>query len=629
MPARKLLIFLEYYIAMFYENLRMAKVDVYRNIIRWMLFIVAGISYSTTNAQYSLQIAPVDKDSVFLSDSLSLQTNFKTRAQCADYVRKLLPALNAKGYSLCSIDTVRYDTASATMSLYVGSRFSGALLNVDSVDKNILDAVNWNKKKFESKVDFQGMHELQVKILDRLENSGYPFAEVRFDGVDITDGQVRAKLLVNKGPLYKIDSVRNLGNAKISNLFLARYLGIPNGSLFRKERLLNISKRINELPYVQEEQPYSLTLLATGSVLNLYLKPKRSSQINILVGFLPAVQSANNIYEAPRTKLLFTGEATINLRNSLGNGETIGLNWQQIQQKSPRLNILFQQPFLFGSPFGVNFAFDLFKKDSSFLNINLLLGMQYAASSNRSGAVFIQHFRSNLITVDTFSVKANHRLPLEADVNSVSLGSSFEFVNTDYRFNPRRGNELQVTASAGTKNIKKNDVIIELQDVSDPSFNFNSLYDTVKLSSYQFRIRAAAAHYFPLSRASTLKGAVSGGWYQSPSIFRNELFQIGGYRLLRGFDEESIYASQFGVATAEFRYLVGQNSFFFSFIDWGWARNAAASRVTSNTFFGVGAGIAFETRAGIFNISYAAGKRDDASFNLRQSKIHLGYVSYF
>ena len=44
--------------------------------------------------------------------------------------------------------------------------------------------------------------------------------------------------------------------------------------------------------------------------------------------------------------MLITGEATFNLKNSLGNGETIGINWQQIQIKSPRLDLSFQQPYL-------------------------------------------------------------------------------------------------------------------------------------------------------------------------------------------------------------------------------------------------------------------------------------------
>jgi len=155
------------------------------------------------------------------------------------------------------------------------------------------------------------------------------------------------------------------------------------------------------------------------------------------------------------------------------------------------------------------------------------------------------------------------------------------------------------------------------------------LYDTIKLNAYQFRVKGSLAHFFKMSRASTIRVAVNGGWFQSPNIFRNELFQIGGYKLLRGFDEESIFASQYAVGTVEYRYLLGQNSFLFSFVDVGWAKNSAASAGNSNNFLGAGLGMAFETKAGIFNISYAAGKRDDTKLNLRQSKIHLGYVNYF
>ena len=128
---------------------------------------------------------------------------------------------------------------------------------------------------------------------------------------------------------------------------------------------------------------------------------------------------------------------------------------------------------------------------------------------------------------------------------------------------------------------------------------------------------------------STLRTAITAGWFQSPNIFRNELFQIGGYKLLRGFDEESIYASKFAVSTAEYRYLIGRNSYLFSFVDFGWASSTASSGNRSNTFIGAGLGMALETKAGIFNISYAAGKRNDLNFNLRQSKIHFGYVNFF
>ena len=43
-------------------------------------------------------------------------------------------------------------------------------------------------------------------------------------------------LKVKKGVLYKVDSIRQLGNAKMSNKFLQRYLSISNGSLYNKTK---------------------------------------------------------------------------------------------------------------------------------------------------------------------------------------------------------------------------------------------------------------------------------------------------------------------------------------------------------------------------------------------------------
>jgi hemolysin activation/secretion protein len=188
---------------------------------------------------------------------------------------------------------------------------------------------------------------------------------------------------------------------------------------------------------------------------------------------------------------------------------------------------------------------------------------------------------------------------------------------------------MQFTGSIGTKKIKENPQILRLVDPQDSTFSFKNLYDTVRLSSYQFMLKTAAAHYFPISRASTIKLAFNGGVYNSPTTYRNELFRIGGYKLLRGQDEESILASQYAVGTLEFRYLIGMNSYLFTFLDYGWAKNTVPGYNLNNQFIGTGLGIAFETKAGIFNMSYALGKRDDTKLNFHDAKIHLGYVSFF
>jgi len=89
------------------------------------------------------------------------------------------------------------------------------------------------------------------------------------------------------------------------------------------------------------------------------------------------------------------------------------------------------------------------------------------------------------------------QLPEVGDVSSFNIGVDYELNSTDYRFNPKKGNEFRIITSIGTKTIKKNNEIVTLKDPGDPSFDFDKLYDTIKLKSYQFRARAIIAKYFP------------------------------------------------------------------------------------------------------------------------------------
>lgn len=582
------------------------------------------VSWLKGYSQYALRVSMQSPDSVLSPATLGIPVSFKDRNDCAEYVYKLSGVLQDKGFASASIDSVHFDSASAFIQLYIGYRFSWSSIGVRPEDADLLRAAGWSTKKLTGKtVRLDKVHAEELSLLNYLENNGYPFARISLDSIRFQRGSLSAMVKLERGPLYRIDSIRIHGSAKISASFMERYLGIPEGSIYQKNKLQSISKRILELPYIQEEHPWNVTMMGAGSILDLYLKPKRSSQIDVLVGFLP------NNDQLSSNKLLVTGEATANLKNPFGNGESLGLSWQQLQVKSPRLNIYFQQPYLFHSPYGINAGFSLYKKDSSYVTTQGTLGIQIASSANRIGSVFIQATGSNLLNVDTLQVIATRKLPAIADVSSTSLGVSYEINNTNYRFNPVRGNEFLFTGTVGTKKIRKNNQILKLVDQHDPEFNYGSLYDTLKLSSYQFRLNLVAAHYFGLTRASTIRFGINAGWYQSASTFRNELFQIGGYKLLRGFDEESILATQYSAGSLEYRYLIGMNSFLFAFFDGGWAKNDVPGYQLNSIYLGLGLGLAFETKAGIFNISYAIGKQDSNPFAFRQAKIHLGYVNFF
>src|SRR5690242_931692 len=196
-------------------------------------------------------------------------------------------------------------------------------------------------------------------------------------------------------------------------------------------------------------------MLNTGAALHAYIQPTKNNSINILVGLLPQNEETGG-------KLLFTGEATVGLRNSFGTGETLGLNWQQLQPKSPQLNLSYQQPYIFHLPFGVGINFQLYKQDSQYVNINGQLALQYELTQHQSGAILFSTASTNVLNVDTNIVKQTNSLPAIADINSTSIGLQYNFYNTDYRFNPRRGNEFLITGSFGNKNIKKNNGVLQI-----------------------------------------------------------------------------------------------------------------------------------------------------------------------
>ncbi|MBI1343009.1 MAG: BamA/TamA family outer membrane protein [Terrimonas sp.] len=597
--------------------------------IRVSFFLLAGSvigNFLAAQDIFRLQIEPADSVSAAVIAAAGLQTEFRSRENCTAYIYKLPVLLQSRGFINASVDSFSYDSLSARVLLYTGKVYFWQRLGTDKVDPQLLDAAGWIRSDYNGKwLDPQKYRALQERILEYLENNGYPFAKIYFDNLQLKHDSISGELMIDKGPLYKIDSIRLYGDARISNNFLQRYLDIKNGSHFSKQKLENISKRILELNYVTEESPYDLSLLGTGSVLNLHLKQKKSSQINFLIGFLP------NSSQTSSKKLLVTGEANINLHNALGVGETFGLNWQQIQVKSPRLNILYRHPYIFNSPLGLDLSFDMFRKDSSFLNVNMQLGGRYDITNLRSAKIFFQRFQTIISQggINTYAVIQSKRLPDIADVSSSNIGVAYDINTTDYRNNPRKGWVMNITGTVGTKNVKKNNEILELSDPADPSFDFGKLYDTVRLKTYQLRVTGVIARYFRLKGQGVFKTSVTGGLFQSENIFRNELFQVGGFKLLRGFDEESQYLSQYVVATAEYRYLVGQNSYFYVFTDGGFGGNKSVKPAIQHSYLSTGLGMAFETKAGIFNLAWAVGKRDDIPFNLRQSKVHVGFLNYF
>ena len=193
----------------------------------------------------------------------------------------------------------------------------------------------------------------------------------------------------------------------------------------------------------------------------------------------------------------------------------------------------------------------------------------------------------------------------------------FVFEKLDYRFNPKKGISFNAQGSIGNRQIKKNP---KINDVA---------YSTVQLKSSQYQLDGELIGYIKLHKNNILKVSAQFASLFGNQIYKNELFRIGGLRTLRGFDEESIYTSTYVIPTIEYRFLFEKNSNIFVFAEGAWYENNSNNNYVNDTPISVGAGINFDTKAGIFNLGYAIGKQMGNTFDLRTGKIHAGLTALF
>ena len=174
------------------------------------------------------------------------------------------------------------------------------------------------------------------------ENNGYPFARVWLDSIRIdTTGGVYGNLIVDRGTLRHIDSFYVDGDARISRAYLMRYLGIHEGEVYSESKMRNITARLRELQFIEEDKPWTIAFKAYDTRLTLDLKTKKANQLNLLIGLQPNTAATG--------KFLLTGDATAAFQNLLGKGESFGVHYENLQAQSPSLKADFLYPYLFNT----------------------------------------------------------------------------------------------------------------------------------------------------------------------------------------------------------------------------------------------------------------------------------------
>jgi hypothetical protein len=522
-------------------------------------------------------------------------------------ISQVINQLNSKAYLTASIDSILVDSTKYTAYLHLGDQFKWSYLKPVNIDEEVLSKIGFRDKVFNNKpFNQRQLANFLNETINHYENNGFPFASLSFDSVQIEGNTFKGNLILNKHHRYKVDSVLIYGTATISQRYIQNYIRIKHGDSYNEALIKNISTRIKELPFVEEKQPFKVVFNETESKIILDLKKKQASRFNGILGIQPNNETG---------KLRLTGDVKLNLLNSFKKGEEIVFNWRSIQENTQDLNTGFSYPFVLNTPFGLDYNFKLYKRDTTFIDVFNKIGVRYILKGNNYFSVFYQNKSSSLLSTKNFASLTV--LPDYADISSQLYGIGVYFAKLDYNLNPRKGFSIAAEGAVGTKNIKKNNAIKE------------SLYDGIKLNSSLYNTTSILDYYISLKKRSVIKLSSKNGLTLNESLFDNELIRIGGLFTLRGFDEESIFATFYSIATVEYRYILEQNSFLYLFFDGSYYEKDNVKGYVSDRPIGFGAGMSFDTKAGIFSISYALGKQFDNPILFRSAKIHFGFINYF
>ncbi len=560
----------------------------------------------------SPSIEPDSKEFVNLLNKITIKDSLQLQSECKSLLHKYIQ----EGFLLASIDSIYTSNLNLIINFHKGNKFKNASIKYDSVQTEILQACGIRPPK-NNLEPIQLKNDIE-KILIFCENNGYPFASIFYKNIIINDSILTADLFLNKSLFVTYDTISHYSNTKISRNYLANYLGIQEGKPYNKSKLLVLSKRMNQLPFLALQNKPTITFWKDKASVNITTIAKNASKFDFLIGVLP------NIVDGVQ-KFTITGNLNADLFNILSYGERLGFSFAQLRPESPQFDLKIQYPYVLNTDFGLDFGFNLYKRDSIYLDIKNELGIQYIFNAESQVKLLYNTFSSSNLSINAQSIIQSRQLPNTLDISQQNLGLEFNLQKLNYIYNPQKGFNLSVRILGGIRTIQKNLKILAL--LSDDGFNFESLYDTVTLSSYQLKTNIKMDYFIPLSKLTTFKFGINTGFiYTNGTIYQNEKYRLGGNRLLRGFDEESIFTSKYAVITGEYRLLLSTNSNLFAFYDQALVQLKDNS---SDSPYSFGTGITFETKSGIFGISFAVGATQDTPIDLKSIKTHLGFISLF
>jgi len=425
----------------------------------------------------------------------------------------------------------------------------------------------------------------ELKII---ENQGYPFAAFELEDYSIVKNRLHAQLNLNRGPLIRFDSLVLLSYEGTNRKFIERETDWLKGRPYSADYLEQINRNLKRLEFLQFERSPALAFFPGKARVYLYLKKRSANLINGVVGL-------NTDDEGNST---LTGDFQLRLLNTFKRGEEINLQWRSPGNQAQDFNLSFAYPYLWNSPLGLKIQLEIFRQDSSFLRRDIKLSLPYRLAPGSHFKISGQYFSTNPLGLNTQS-----ELQID-EVSSLRLNLGFDLDRRDNPIVSTKGYLLDLELGSGrrTSNMEE---------------------------STQYLWQGQFQYFFPFKKRWVWHQDFSSLGMTGSDLQDNEIFRLGGLKNLRGFNEWSFFTPAYALMRSEIRFMLGQYDYLSAFADLAFNEVDRANQVPWDRHSGLGLGLNFQTKGGIFSLFLAVGQSNNASYDFRSGKIHLAYLNRF
>ena len=443
-------------------------------------------------------------------------------------------------------------------------------------------------------------------LLTELENRGFPFAAVRIESVhlytDSVDGEHFADLYLAllEGNKSRIDKIEVTGNDYTKDYVIIRELRIDPGEEYSQEKIENLPSRLNKLRYFDPVPvPQFYLDSQNNGVLQINIKERNTNNFDGIIGYVPSQNEDESGY--------VTGLVNVTLRNIFGTGRAAAVKWQKLTRESLELELKYLEPWLFGYPFNLNA--DLYQRiqDTTYVQRRIGGALEFLATEDISASAFVS-------TEEV--IPTEREVPVFTVYNSSTLTTGLS-LRIDMRDDPLAATSGFLFETGYSFSRKKINGPVEY------------IIPGLETNPNLQRITAGFSAFYEMFFRNVIALSVNGKELRGPYFEQSDLWKFGGTRTVRGYREEQFLASRIAWSNLEYRLMLTQRTYAFTFFDAGYyLREADEERGISENedfIFGYGIGISLETAIGLLGVSFALAQGDSFS----EGKIHFGIINEF